>query len=169
MPVLTVTPTSVDVAQSTSTWTTSANAYDASTTTFATKSITGTSFFQTETIALAGFNFSNIPPGSTINSVSATIYQNLSSPTNRWAQPYLYLQSTSLSRQENAGLSTSSSSSNFDNVTVPNITAAMLKASDFVALYSVTYTSTSGTGTANFGYISLTVDYSTETWGSLYL
>lgn len=167
---LTQTPNAEDTNRSTAAWTNVANAYDSSTTTFATLSITqNPSINISKRLGLKGFNFANIPNGSKINNITVTVYQNVSSPTNRFGSAGFFFWANGGSVGSSGSLTISSNSNNSDTVTISGITINDLKASDFAFVFEATMQTGTATGTSSFGYVSMTVDYSTENWGSLYL
>ena len=167
---LTQTPNSEDTNRSTATWTNVANAYDSSTTTLATLSITqNPSISIVKRLGLNGFNFANIPNGSKINNITVTVYQSVSSPTNRFASVGFFFWANGNSVGSGNFLTLSSNSNNSDTVTVSGLTLNDLKASDFAFVFEVGMQTGTATGTSSFGYVSMTVDYSVESWGSLYL
>lgn len=166
---LTQTPNAEDTARSTATWTNVANAYDSSTTTFATLTVSqNPSINISRRLGLKGFNFSSIPNGAKINNITTTVYQNVSSPTNRFALTtcYFWANGTSVG---GGSLTISSNNGNSDTIINTGVTVNDLKASDFAFVYEFGLQLGTASVTASFGYVSMTVDYSVESWGSLYL
>jgi hypothetical protein len=150
-------------------WVNPQNAYDAGQNTFAT--FTTTTANITNTVFITGYNFTSIPVGSTINSVSiiAKQYVNVA---NRWISPLIqaYISDTPEGTQFLGTVSNSSANSNTFSETA--LTLDDLDNINFQMRFVARKASNTQSSIQFLDYIQISVDYTepvvnVESWGTI--
>ena len=135
-------------------WDSTANAVDAGSGTFASW---GTGWSDAAAANLETFDFSSIPAGATINSITCKVKHYYSGfVTSVAIQPYV----GATAKDSSHDLTLSRSSTNSQTVTLSGLTLADLKDSGFKIRFE---TGTSSNGAEYLDYIDVTVDYTAST------
>lgn len=138
------------------TWSSTANAFDGSATTFTSLTTTtaGAHVFD-----ITGYGFATpVGSGDTLNSVVVRVYQYVNNAA-RWNNPTVQAYDGATAIGSATTLTESTSSTNFDDVTITGITLAQIRSANFKVRFTASKNGTQS-ATQNFGAAEVTVDYS---------
>lgn len=140
------------------TWSSTANAYDDNVTTFTSLTTTtaGAHVFD-----ITGYSFSGtVGASDTLNSVVVRVYQYISgtSAAARWNNPTVQAYDGATAIGSPTTLTESTSSTNFDDVTITGVTLAQVRSANFKIRFTADKNGNQS-ATQNFGAAEVTVDY----------
>jgi len=138
-------------------WTNTANAYDASATTYANP----VGAVTTHVLDITGYNFAATVPADAVGITSVVVnVQDYVSATNRFTAPTVRAYDGVTALGSSAFTLTQRSAAGSENATLAgSFTVAAVRSAGFKITYSLPQTSTAGSPVAYFGWANVTVNY----------